>query len=109
MWNQRPKLALGGWLASGFMRVMASSLAFIATCPLDDVFAQTNPAATAQPGAAPTFNPEQLDALLASIALYPDQLLTQFGVGPEYRQIVQGLIILTAVAIHSYFKRATSR
>src|SRR5690348_14115349 len=77
MWNQRPKLTLGGWLASGFMRVMASSLAFIATCPLDEVFAQTNPAATAQPAAAQTFNAEQLDALLASIALYPDQLLTQ--------------------------------
>jgi len=34
-----------------------------------------------------------------------DQLLTQFGVDPQYRQIVTGLIIVTVVAIDSYYKR----
>src|SRR5262245_135277 len=77
MSNQTRKLALGGWLASGCMRLMASSLALIATCPIDEVLAQPAPATTAQPAAAQPFSPEQLDALLASIALYPDELLTQ--------------------------------
>src|SRR5690349_24283418 len=47
-----------------------------ATLPLE-VQAQTAPPAAAQPASAQQFNPEQLDALLASIALYPDDLLTQ--------------------------------
>jgi hypothetical protein len=47
-----------------------------ATFPLD-VLAQKAPAAVAQPAAAQPFNQEQLDALVASIALYPDELLTQ--------------------------------
>ncbi len=34
-----------------------------------------------------------------------DQLLTQFGIDPQYRQIVTGLIIVVAVAIDSYSKR----
>src|SRR5690242_12222043 len=59
-----------------FMRVLASSLVLNATSPLD-VLAQTPPAAVAQPATAQPFNAEQLDALLASIALYPDELLTQ--------------------------------
>jgi hypothetical protein len=58
------------------MRVLASSLVLNATFPLD-VLAQTNPAAIAQPASAQPFNAEQLDALVASIALYPDELLTQ--------------------------------
>jgi ribose/xylose/arabinose/galactoside ABC-type transport system permease subunit len=37
-----------------------------------------------------------------------DQLLTQFGVDPQYRQIVTGLIIVTVVAVDSYFKRKRS-
>ena len=64
------------WLAA-FIRVLASSLVLNATFPLD-ILAQTNPAAIAQPPAtAQPFNAEQLDALVASIALYPDDLLTQ--------------------------------
>ena len=47
-----------------------------ATFPLD-VLAQTAPAAVAQPAVGQPFNTEQLDALVASIALYPDDLLTQ--------------------------------
>lgn len=34
-----------------------------------------------------------------------DQLLTQFGVDPQYRQIVTGLIIVTVVAVDTYFKK----
>ena len=59
-----------------FMRVLASSLMLHATFPFD-VWAQTAPAAVAQPAAGQPFNAEQLDALVASIALYPDDLLTQ--------------------------------
>ena len=59
-----------------FMRVLASSLMLHATFPLD-VLAQTAPAAVAQPAVGQPFNTEQLDALVASIALYPDDLLTQ--------------------------------
>jgi hypothetical protein len=58
------------------MRVLASSLMLHATFPLD-VLAQTAPAAVAQPAVGQPFNTEQLDALVASIALYPDDLLTQ--------------------------------
>jgi hypothetical protein len=63
-------------MAGGFMRVLASLLIFNATFPFE-VLAQTPSAATAQPDAAEPFNEEQLDALVASIALYPDDLLTQ--------------------------------
>ena len=63
-------------MAGRFMRVLASSLILNGTFPLD-VFAQTAPAATAPAATAPPVNTEQLDALLASIALYPDELLTQ--------------------------------
>ena len=64
-------------MARPFIRVLASSLVLNATFPLD-ILAQTNPAAIAQPPAtAQPFNAEQLDALVASIALYPDDLLTQ--------------------------------
>jgi hypothetical protein len=63
-------------LAGRFMRVLASGLMLNAVFPLD-VLAQTAPAAVAQPAIGQTFNTEQLDALVASIALYPDDLLTQ--------------------------------
>jgi hypothetical protein len=62
----------GGW----FMRVLASSLMLNATFPLD-VFAQKAPVAVGQPATGQPFSTEQLDALVASIALYPDDLLTQ--------------------------------
>jgi hypothetical protein len=39
--------------------------------------AAPSPVSVAQPVPAQPFNEEQLDALLASIALYPDELLTQ--------------------------------
>ena len=62
--------------AGRLMRILASSLMLNATFPLD-VLAQTTPAAVAQPATGQPFNTEQLDALVASIALYPDDLLTQ--------------------------------
>jgi len=63
-------------VAGRFSRILASALLVHATLPLE-VQAQTAPPAAAQPAPAQQFNPEQLDALLASIALYPDDLLTQ--------------------------------
>jgi hypothetical protein len=67
---------LGEHLASRFMRVLASALILNATFPLD-VLGQKASVATTQPAAAQPFSEEQLDALVASIALYPDDLLTQ--------------------------------
>ena len=61
-------IAVGGRLAGQFMRLLASSLILNATFPID-VFAQTTQAAAAQPATAQPFNAEQLDALVASIAL----------------------------------------
>jgi Protein of unknown function (DUF3300) len=69
-------MTLSAFSAGRFMRVLASSLMLNTTFPLD-VFAQTTPAAASKPAAGQPFNPEQLDALVASIALYPDDLLTQ--------------------------------
>jgi Protein of unknown function (DUF3300) len=72
---RRPTV-LGGHLVGRFMRILASVLALIATFPIDGL-AQTPPTTVAQPAAGQSFNAEQLDALVASIALYPDDLLTQ--------------------------------
>ncbi len=69
-------MILSSVLAGRFMRVVASGLMLYAYFPLD-ALAQTTPAAVAQPATGQPFNSEQLDALVASIALYPDDLLTQ--------------------------------
>ena len=74
--REKRMITLGGCIAGNFMRLWASSLILNAALPFD-VLAQTPPASTAQPAAAQPFNAEQLDALVASIALYPDDLLTQ--------------------------------
>jgi Protein of unknown function (DUF3300) len=63
-------------MASRFCRLLASALIVNATFPLD-VLGQAAPAAVSQSEPAQPFSSEQLDALLASIALYPDDLLTQ--------------------------------
>src|SRR5271156_5574665 len=74
--RKKPTITLGGGVAGNFMRLLASSLILNATFPFN-ALAQTPPAATTQPATAQPFNAEQLDALVASIALYPDDLLTQ--------------------------------
>jgi len=58
-----------------FMRLLASGLMLHAAFPAGLV-AQTTPASVAQPTSAQPYNAQQLDALLAPIALYPDELLT---------------------------------
>jgi hypothetical protein len=63
-------------MASRLMRLLASGLIINATFPLD-ALAAPSPVSVAAPVPAQPFNAEQLDALLASIALYPDELLTQ--------------------------------
>ena len=68
-------------MKSTFVRVLAGILA-AAVVPLS-VGAQNAPAA-AQEQAAPQFAPEQLDQLLAPIALYPDQLLGQILMAATY-------------------------
>ena len=76
-------MARGAGKSGRFMRALASCLIFNAAFPLD-ALAQTTPTAVAQPAAAQSFNAEQLDALLASIALYPDELLTQVLMASTY-------------------------
>jgi len=68
-----------GWL----MRSLASCLILCATFPFD-AWPQTTPTAAAQPATTQPFSAEQLDALLASIALYPDDLLTQVLMASTY-------------------------
>src|SRR5579859_1349247 len=68
-----------GWL----IRSAASCLILYATFPFD-TSAQTAPTAVAQPSTNQPFSAEQLDALLASIALYPDDLLTQVLMASTY-------------------------
>ena len=65
-----------GSMASRLMRLLASGLIFNAPFPLD-ALAAPSPVSVSAPVPAQPFNAEQLDALLASIALYPDELLTQ--------------------------------
>src|SRR3984885_415860 len=74
--EQNRPVTLGAVITGPLMRVLASGLILIATFPLD-ALSQASPAAVAQPAAEQPFNAEQLDALVASIALYPDDLLTQ--------------------------------
>ncbi len=57
-------------------RLIASCLILNAS-GLGALRAQTAQPAAAEAGATDTFSTEQLDALLAPIALYPDDLLTQ--------------------------------
>src|SRR5215467_2044745 len=66
-----------------FMRVLASGLILIAGFP-PDVLAQANTSAASHAPAAQPFSAEQLDALVASIALYPDDLLTQMLMASTY-------------------------
>src|SRR5215471_4207014 len=70
-------------MASRLMCLLASGLIVNATFPLD-ALAATTPVSVAQTASAQPFNAEQLDALLASIALYPDQLLTQMLMASTY-------------------------
>ena len=64
------------YIPGRFMRLLASSLMLNASFPLE-VFAQASPTAVSQSTTDQPFNAEQLDSLVASIALYPDDLLTQ--------------------------------
>jgi Protein of unknown function (DUF3300) len=65
---------------SRLLRLLACGLILYGSCP-DVAFSQQP---VAQSAAADTFNAEQLDALLAPIALYPDELLTQILMAATY-------------------------
>jgi Protein of unknown function (DUF3300) len=71
-------------------RIVGSVLMLHASCPVM-LHAQPAPEAPPAPAqSAQTFNTEQLDALLAPIALYPDPLLTQTLMASTYPlQIVE--------------------
>src|SRR6185437_9152265 len=75
--GHRPPTGTSGRPKAGLtMRLVASGLILQVGFPWEAV-AQQTPAAVSQSAPAQPFNAEQLDALLASIALYPDELLTQ--------------------------------
>lgn len=74
-------------MASRLVRLLASGLIFNATFPLG-ALAATNSVSVVQPAPAQPFNAEQLDALLASIALYPDELLAQLLMASTFPLVV---------------------
>jgi hypothetical protein len=63
--------------------VLVSTIALASPPP--EAFAQPKPPPVAQSAAATQFNVEQLDAMLAPIALYPDELLTQTLMASTFR------------------------
>ena len=62
-------------MPGALVRSIAVATAIVVALPPPS-FAQPSPPVAAQAGAS-EFNVEQLDAMLAPIALFPDQLLTQ--------------------------------
>src|SRR5882672_3461564 len=60
-----------------FVRGVVVVSAIALALPPPQAFAQPKPVPVAQSATATQFNVEQLDAMLAPIALYPDELLTQ--------------------------------
>jgi hypothetical protein len=82
--HEHSQTAVLGWCTAGrFMRILASGLMLIATFP-GDVLAQAPAAVAPQSPTGKPFNAEQLDALVASVALYPDELLTQVLMASTY-------------------------
>ena len=82
--NHKKAVTLGGWIAGRFMRVMASSLIFIATFPLDDVLAQTPPAATTQPATA---------TAAAPAAPLPTAMPAEAGMSAADRRQIQAALL----------------
>jgi hypothetical protein len=77
-------------MTARLMRVLASTLVLHLSSPIVSHAQPAGQPATAQAETAQTFNTEQLDALLAPIALYPDPLLTQTLMASTFPlQIVQ--------------------
>jgi hypothetical protein len=74
---------------ANFTLVVMGALALVLAAP-GVAYPQTAPAAPPATQAAPQFKPEELDQLLAPIALYPDQLLAQMLMASTYPlEIVQ--------------------
>ena len=80
MWRQR-------WLAVMAALVVVQPIPVVAAAP------PASPVPTAQPDAnGDAFSTQQIDALVAPIALYPDQLLTQVLVAATFPlQIVEAM------------------
>src|SRR3954447_13562980 len=79
-WAARRGLTL---LLSGVLIVQPGCVPSDATTPASTPTSTTSPVAGAS-AVDGRFNPEQLDALLASIALYPDELLVQILMASTY-------------------------
>jgi hypothetical protein len=79
-------------LAGLLLRGVAAAMVLIPEAPMPVLAQQAPPPVPAAPAgqAAQPFNPEQLDAMLAPIALYPDTLLTQVLMAADFPlEIVQ--------------------
>ncbi len=81
-----------GWLCAGdgmtiptrtFLTHLSIGLLLVGTAPAP-LLAQGSPPPAADDSAAQGYSPEQLDALLAPVALYPDALLTQTLMATAY-------------------------
>ncbi len=93
---------------SFFRRSFAVGLIFVIAGAGAVLSAQQPPPASAQPTGAPLLSPQQLDNLVAPIALYPDPLVTQVMVASTYplevveaQQWLQGNKSLTGEALMS--------
>lgn len=77
-------------MTTSFVRIAGCWLILQAGCPALALAQNAVPASDGTGGAAQAFNTEQLDALLAPIALYPDTLLTQILMASTFPvQLVQ--------------------
>lgn len=77
-------------MTSGLVRIGACWLILQAGCPARVLAQNAVPSSDGTAGAEQSFNTEQLDALLAPIALYPDTLLTQILMASTFPvQLVQ--------------------
>jgi hypothetical protein len=79
----KPRMIRARKMPRSIVRSVVFVTAITVALPPPSSFAQPKPAPVVQAGAT-EFNVEQLDALLAPIALYPDELLTQTLMASTY-------------------------
>ena len=70
----------GGVMTKSIMRIVSILMIFALIAPFDPITS----GAAAQEAAKPVFSPEELEQVLAPIALYPDSLLTQVLMASTY-------------------------
>ena len=68
--------------------VMAAALAMVLPLTASAQTTQSSTSASFSPQQAQPFKPEELDALLSPVALYPDNLIAQICMASTYPQLV---------------------